>query len=254
VSVFLVDLDLVDDDPDNPRGEVGDVSDLKQSLLERGQEDPIHLVRKADGRYLLHEGHRRRKAFKELGWKKAMAVPRRFDSELERLLSQGTMHVHRKNFGPMAWARYCHRLFWQHKQTREDIARQLGVSQAWVRDHISFMTLLDWEQRALERGDMTRADALRRAADHRAERDGKPPAKAKKTASATAKTPRAGGEPHLNGQHQLAEQVAARCASRGVEHAARPKIGGVGCGQCWEDVIRADALTTARSDLALAAA
>jgi hypothetical protein len=39
--------------------------------------------------------------------------------------------------------------------------------------------------------------------------------------------------------------VKTRCASYSKEHTARMKIGGVGCGQCWEDTIRDDAIAAA---------
>jgi ParB/RepB/Spo0J family partition protein len=254
-GLFLVDLNLIDEDPRNPRGEVGDVSDLMQALRERGkQEDPMHLIPQGNGRFYVHEGHRRLKAMRAIGWTQGKAIERQFSSQLDALLSQGQMHAHRKNFDPMAWARYCHRLFFEHNLTREDIARLLGVGQGWVRDHIAFMHLEPWEQRALQNGEMTKAEASRRLADRRAMRDGRPPT-AKKTAVVPAQ--RTGDQapapaPHFSGQHPLAEQVAVRCASGGLQHAGQPKIGGVGCGLCWEDVIRADALTSARPTLVAA--
>lgn len=258
-GLVLVDLDLIDEDPDNPRGEVGDVSGLKQSIVSRGQEDPIHVIPKPGGRYFLLEGHRRVKALTELGRTQAKAIERHFRTPLDQLLAQGAMHAHRKDFGPMAWCRYLRRLFDQDL-TREQIARELGVSQAFVRDHLSFHHLLEWEQRSLERGEMTRKHALQILADRRAARTGKPaPApktnttKAQVTAPKRIAAPPAAAEPYLNSGHRLAEQVTNRCASSGSQHAASPKIGGVGCGRCWEDTIRADALAAPRPALATAA-
>jgi len=249
MALVLVDLDLIDEDPRNPRGEIfdDDVADLKQALLARGQEDPLHLIPQDNGRYFLHEGHRRIRAMREIGWKKGKAIARRFSDRRSQILSQGQMHAHRRNWGPMAWAEFCHRLFFEEKMTREDIARELGVSQAFVRDSIALTHLTDREKDSVRQGALSKKDALARLARRRAQRDGKPvPASAAKKTTAKKALP----EPHLNDGHQLAEQVAARCASGGLEHAARPRIGGVGCGACWEDVIRADAITATRPQLA----
>ena len=42
-------------------------------------------------------------------------------------------------------------------------------------------------------------------------------------------------KPYFGDQHPLARTVRAVCGHRGS-----PKVGGVGCGPCWENVIRAD--------------
>lgn len=245
-GLFLVELTLIDVDPENPRGEIDDVSDLKQSLQHNGQQDPIQVIVKGDGRYGLHEGHRRVQALTEIGETHAKAITRTFRSDLERRLSQGAMHAHRRDFDPMAWSRYLNRLFWDDKLTREQIAVQLGVSQGWVREHLSFVHLKPSEQADLQSGDMSRKEALSRLAARRAARDGRPDT----TTTTVPGQPRTNS--YFNGGHPLAEQVAIRCAAAGLTHAGSTKIGGMGCGRCWEDVIRADALTAARPALAAA--
>ncbi len=263
-SLVLVDLDMIDPDPDNPRGpDVGDVTDLKLSIARCGLQEALQLIPKAGGRWKIHEGHRRVKALRELGEQRAPAVPRHFRTDLEQILSQGTIHTHRSDWKPMAWARYVRRLWRDENLKTEQIALHLGRSTNWVKDRLALNHLHVHEQRALDAGEITLREALHRLATRRAARDGTaPPAplKAGNTGPAgpAGKVPaqrrRRVAEPHLNADHRLAEQVAARCASGGLEHAARPKIGGVGCGHCWEDVIRADALTTAPDQPVLAAA
>lgn len=232
-SRLYVDIDLIDVDPDNPRGaDVGDVCDLVASMRVRGQEDPIHLIPKPDGRFWLHEGHRRRKAMLELGYDRAWYVERHFDSDLARLLSQGTLHLHRVDFDPMAWARYLHRLYWNHRQNRQQLAHQLGRSTKWVRDTMSLVHLEKFEQDELSAGLMTKGEALWRLGNRRALRAGAPPPAPKTTRAR---------ERHFTSSHPLARDVKARCASYGEDHADRTKIGDVGCGACWEHAIRADA-------------
>jgi ParB/RepB/Spo0J family partition protein len=254
-GVILVELAVVADDPANPRGDVGDVTDLRLSIAQRGLQAPIEVIGAGDGRYMMFEGHRRRKALEELGMTHAPAIVKTFATERDRILAQGTIHAHRKDFNPMAWARYLHRLYWNHNMTRDEIAFQLGVSRAWVRDTLSFVHLDEAEQRGLESGFLSRREVLTRLAARRAERDGRPAPQPKTTTAPAVKIPAQrvpAPEPHLNSNHRLAEHVAARCASAGPEHAAAPKIGGVACGRCWEDGIRADATTTARPALVAA--
>jgi len=252
-GLLWVDFSLIDEDPANPRGDVGDVTDLKLSITRNGQQDPIQVIPQGNGRFFLHEGHRRRKAMEELGEQGARAIERRFTSEQQRVVSQGVLHLHRKTFDPMAWARYCRRLWDEFNMSREEIARELGMSQVWVRNHLSFMHLLSWEQRALERGDMTQTDALRRLASRRGAREGNPPAQQRQRRKAVVSAATISAElarpkrvdPHFNADHQLAHLVAEHCASRGVDHDSRPKLGDVGCGQCWEAVIRDDVIAAA---------
>jgi ParB/RepB/Spo0J family partition protein len=249
--VTPINLDLIDDDPRNPRGPVGDVTALKLSIAQDGQQNPIQVIPQGNGRYWLHEGHRRKKALTELGAKTAQAVECRYDTDLDRLVSQAVQHAHACDWDPMAWARYLYRLFSEHNLDRYQIAHRIAKSPNWVRDTLSFTHLTGEEQRQLAAGAMTRAEALRRLADRRAVRDGRP---APATRPAVPQQRSGGREPHLNNDHRLAGQVTARCAAAGPSHAARPRIGTVGCGACWEAVIAADAVTRAtRPALASAA-
>jgi ParB/RepB/Spo0J family partition protein len=248
-SVIYVTFDLIDDDPRNPRGEIDlvDVAALKESLEQDGIQDPIQLIAKGDGRYWLHEGHRRKLAAIEAGHQGAPALIRCFKTDLDRVVSQRVMHTHAIDWDPMAWARYLHRLYDEFNLTRWQIARRLAKSPNWVRDTVSFIYLKPGEQRELATGEMTRKEALRRLKNRRDLKTGRTPTSPPPVSGTPVipKQRKPTGEPNLNGEHRLAEQVAARCASGGIPHAARPKIGGVGCGFCWEQVIADDAIATA---------
>lgn len=239
----FLDITLIDVDPHNPRGAVGDVSDLKASIRVRGQEDPVQLIPKGGGRYWLHEGHRRRKALLELGQTQIWYIEREFDTDRDRLLSQGTLHLHRVDFDPIAWADYLHRLYWHHNMSRVDLAHHLGRSTRWVRDTMSLVHLDPQEKREVTAGILSKGEALYRLGNRRA--------KLTNTAPPAAPRQHAPAERHLTSRHPLARSVKARCVASGREHAARVKIGKVGCGQCWEHEIRADATAAARSGTSL---
>ncbi len=248
---LFVNLSLIDVDPDNPRGyfDASDVREMIVSLRAVGQQEPVQLIPQANGRFLLHEGARRLTAMRQLGWTEVWYIERHFASDRERWLSQGTMHIHRANFGEMAWARYLHRLYWQAQMNRQEIAFHLGRSQRWVRQTMSLVYLKDTEQQALTAGLLTKGEALLRLDTRRALKNGTPQPPAPTPAP---KVPRQ-REAHLTGRHPLGQDVKTRCASSGHGTLGRPMIGGVGCGECWEHTIRVDALAAAARP-ALAAA
>lgn len=240
------DISLIDVDPHNPRGTVGDVADLVASLRVRGQEDPVQLIPKPAGRFWLHEGHRRLKALRELGETQVWYIERQFTDDRDRLLSQGTLHLHRVNFDPIAWADYLHRLYWRHDMSRIDLAHHLGRSTDWVRDTMSLVHLDPQEKREVTAGILSKGEALYRLRNRRATASGyalpDPPKK------------HFPEEAHFTSRHPLAPIVKARCVASSEDHTGRRMIGGVGCGACWEQAIRDDAVTNAaRPTLAVAA-
>jgi ParB family chromosome partitioning protein len=239
-GLFLVNLAFCHDDPNNPRGDLGDVSSLAQSLAQDGQQQPLQLIPLGGGHYQIHEGHRRKAALLRLGEQAGKAIERRFHNDVDRVISQGVIHLHSEPWSPMAWARWLHRLSFEmpagQNLDRHQLAHRTGRSPAWVRDTLALFHLTPAEQDALEAGKLTRAEALLRLAGRRAARDG--------AAAPRTKTKTALAGTYFSKNHQLATQVAVRCASNGLDHVGRPKIGGVGCGECWENTIRDDALTT----------
>jgi ParB/RepB/Spo0J family partition protein len=250
-GLFLVDIDLIDIDPDNPRGaDLGDLTDLELTIAQDGLQNPVQLIQKPRGRWSLHEGHRRLEVHRRLGEKQIKAIKRTFRSELDRVISQGVLHAHAKDYAPTAWSRYLHRLCFEmppgQNLKREQIAHRIGRSPNWVRDTMSFTYhLTEREQRDLDAGKISRAEALHRIANRRAIRDGR-------TAPAP-RTTRAPAGSYFGTGHRLAKQVAHYCASQGIGHTGPRKIGGVGCGPCWEHVIGADARAAAAPPVLVAA-
>jgi ParB/RepB/Spo0J family partition protein len=245
VAQQFTDINLIDVDPQNPRGAVTDVAALVASIRVRGQEDPVQLIPKPDGRYWLHEGHRRLAALLELGRTQVWYIERHFASERDRILSQGTLHLHRVDFDPIAWAEYLHRLYWKHQMNRQDLAHHLGRSTNWVRETMALAHLEPQEKHAVTAGTLTKGEALWRLGSRRAELTGAAPPPPRK--------PAAPKDTHFTSRHPLARTVRDRCVASGEQHATRRKIGGVGCGHCWEHVIRDDATATLARPVMLAA-
>lgn len=237
-SLMTIPIEWVQPGP-NARGEdVGDVSDLVESLKATKQTTPIIVCQLDEHRFEVIEGHRRRKAILQAGLSHVDAVLRPRPNDQDRLIVQLTMHTHAKPFDPIAEARAVHELYWQHKLTRDQIARRLGRAPGWVRDRLALLNLTDEQQAAVASGTLPLRDAMGLVRTRRAIRDGKPVPQPS-TAAATTRRGRSQTDDHFTGGHPLAEAARRRCQAID-EHAQLARLGGVACGKCWEHAIRTD--------------
>lgn len=158
----------------NARGPLGDVTELAQSLLNLGQQEPILVTDTGNGDWQVLDGHRRLAAAHLAGLLHLDAVVRRDHGPARRLLQQLAMHAQRQAFDPIAEGRVCHTLMWEHNLSCEQIAAAAGKSTAWVRDRIALTYLRPDEQDAVAAGRMTLVQAKGIIAQRRAERDQRP--------------------------------------------------------------------------------
>lgn len=66
-QVRLIDASRIDPHPDNPRKQIGDVTDLANSIKANGLLSPLSVVPNGDGRFRVIAGHRRLAACKQAG-------------------------------------------------------------------------------------------------------------------------------------------------------------------------------------------
>lgn len=226
---------------DNPRGPLGDVSELAMSMAAVGQQDPVHVEKIGERRYRLIEGHRRRAAADLAGLPRMWAILRGRIGDCDRLTRQLAMHTHRRPFEPIAEARAIHRLMWEFGLDRDRIARMLGRGPMWVRDRVALLQLDEQQQAAVTRREMPIGTALGIVRQRRDDRDGRTrPAAARPATTRRARARAATAEAHFTKEHPLADAALQRCRDGGAEHLDRLHIGDVACGHCWENVIRAD--------------
>jgi ParB/RepB/Spo0J family partition protein len=200
-SLHRIPIDVIEPGP-NARGTVGDVAGLAANLRAVGQLMPILVEPLSDGRYQLLDGHRRHAAANLAGIEHLTAVVRRADSsDIRRTVRQLSIQAHAQPFDPMAEARALHTLMFERNMAREDIARLVGKSPAWVRDRISLVHLTPGEQRDVQAGRMSVSEALFRLANRRAMREGRTPTQQRRTTHRTtpktrpASTAAEGGRP-----------------------------------------------------------
>lgn len=210
--------------PANPREHLTDIPELAASIREAGLIQPI-VVRPADDGipgYVIVAGHRRHAAVMLLGWERVDVLVRgdmRSDDDLAAALIENGQ---RAGLDPIEEARALQLLKTRMGSSDLEVGKRIGFSQIKVSGRLALLALTPEEQDEIRRGEMTitHGTAKGRAASGRV---------------------RATGQTkgwHLDHAHPLAALVRARCKRLG--HSRGRTVGGQGCGDCWESVIRAD--------------
>jgi len=210
------------------------VSELADSIREHGVLQPLvvteHLTE--PDRWLILAGHRRAAAARLAGLTAVPCVIRHgLDEDLdEQLIVMLVENCQRKDLTAMERAELYGQL---HKRglTYRDIARRTGTVQGTVAYYLSLLELDADSRDRVRTGEVAVTQAIGAVREVRA-------------ASRKAGGQKANGRPvvvepaHLSKRHVLARRVKEACT-----HTQRPKVGDVGCGQCWEQAIRADERT-----------
>lgn len=148
----------------NARGELGDVAELAHSLRTLGQQQPVLVEPGEDGKWTVWDGNRRLKAARAAGMDWLLAIPRKTPlTETQRVLRQLGMHSTGKSFDPLAEARAIEHLMFADAgphMAREEIARALSKSPAWVKGRVDLLQLTAGEQDAVVQGNLSVSAAL----------------------------------------------------------------------------------------------
>ena len=224
-QLLEVDVTKVRADPDNPREHLTGIDELAASIVEVGLLQPIVVRRTAAGLFYVVAGHRRLAAVKLLKWTKVPVIVRadmRPDHVLAAMLIENGQ---RADLDPIEEARGLHRLKTQLECSEQDLANRVGRSLAYVNGRLLLLQLSAEEQHAIRQGRLgVTAGTNKARVDAGRVRNG-----------AVGRVP---GGLHLSSGHDLADRVRARCTR--LQHPRGKSVGGIGCGECWESVIRAD--------------
>lgn len=211
-------------DPDNPREKIldTDVEELADSIAEVGLLQPI-VARQTPRGLIVVAGHRRLAAIKLLGWSKAPVIVRadmRPDHVLAAMLIENGQ---RRDLDPIEEARGLKKLKELDNLTDIELAKKVGRSQQLVSSRLALLLLSPDDQDRVRTGQLglTQATNLGRLNGGKVRKRQKHRER----------------ENHFGSTHELARLVAARCKRLG--HTSKV-AGGMGCGECWESVIRAD--------------
>lgn len=218
--------------PNNVRKNVGDISELAASIRQNGLVQPIVVTELPNrkGQYLILAGHRRAKACERAGMKQVPCIVRHDVSHLaDHLTLMLVENCQRTNLGPVEKADAIRELM-DLGLTQAEVARQTGMHSSTVNSLILINELDEDSLEAVKAGDITvgaAQEAVRKERAASRERLGDP----------ARGRPVQVDPPHFRRSHPLARHVNDLC-----DHSTRPKVGEVGCGECWEEIIRTDAL------------
>lgn len=209
-------------DPDNPRADLGDVAELAESIRQSGLLQPI-VARRHGSALIVVAGHRRLAALQRLGVDATEVVvtgDMRPDDVLAAMLIENGQ---RRDLTPMEEARAFDRLKVTKGWSVEQVAARVGRSVPLVYDRLALLNLSTEQQALVDAGHMGVTQG----------------AQAGRARAGTARRNPATYLFHLGAEHPLAGRARARCLRVHNKRGVRV-VGNTACGDCWEQVIRAD--------------
>lgn len=237
-TVRRIPVSRISPNPDNPRGDVGDITEMAESIKAHGLLQEITVEAVDGGRYVLIAGERRLAAVKAAGHTTVDAYVRpgrsgRGQSIVLAMIENG----HRKDLTAVEKAEGFGRLRDECGWPVSRIAEETGFSPSTVSRFLALLELDDESRQRVKDGTVKVGDALDAVLDARAQARRSPaprpsgsPVKHRPAAKPVRLQPK-----WFTHDHPLAVAAELLC-----DHDDRPRVGGVACGQCWEEAIRAD--------------
>lgn len=211
-------------DPDNVRDQVGDVTELADSIRRMGMLQPIVARRRGD-QLVVVMGHRRRAAALQAGLESVPVIISaiRADDVLVAMFMENTQ---REDLDPIEEARALAKIKGREEISDLELSRRVGKSQSHVSGRLALLELSPERQAAIRNGTLSIGRGTQLGRHHSGKE--RPNAWGKSSAA------------HLSFDHPLAAAVETLCRQLGHSKMTAGRIGGIGCGSCWEACIRSD--------------
>jgi ParB/RepB/Spo0J family partition protein len=241
----MIPVDRLLPNPDNPRGDPGDLDELEMSIRTAGLKHPLLVVpaydkgKEEEDWYYIEDGERRWLAMRDWNTEiQCIILPLQSGENLHvRFLSTALITgIQRQTLNPIERAKAYGRLRNEFGLNQIQIGKMVGLSTSTITNSLALLELSEDTQRRVARGSIRVDEAMRVVRTQRA-----------KTRRQKGGTGRAGAvwEPDwFTSTHALATKAVALCNKR--DHNNRRRIGANksgfagACGQCWESLIRAD--------------
>ncbi len=156
----LIALDNLDPNPEQPRVEIGDLTDLTSSIREKGVLEPL-LVKpsKATGRWMIIAGERRWRASKAAGLSEVPCIEMDVD---DRVVAEIALveNMQRKDLTTWEEADGLAALCEKFGYTHEDVARKVGKSRTTVTEALSIANLPEKVREECRRADISAKSTL----------------------------------------------------------------------------------------------
>jgi ParB family transcriptional regulator, chromosome partitioning protein len=156
----MIAIDRLEPNPNQPRIEIGDLTDLIASVRERGVLEPL-LVRPSEvgGRFMIISGERRYRAAREAGLRELPCIEMDVD---DRAVAEIALieNLQRKDLTPFEEADGLLVLVERFGYTHEEIARKIGKSRTSVTESLTIASLPQDVRELCRRADITSKSLL----------------------------------------------------------------------------------------------
>lgn len=156
----MISIDRLEPNPQQPRIEIGDLTDLILSIREKGVLEPL-LVRPSEvgGRFMIISGERRFRAAREAGVRELPCIEMDVD---DRAVAEIALieNLQRKDLTPFEESDGFATLSERFGYTHEDIARKIGKSRSSVTESFSLSTMPLDVREECRRADITAKSVL----------------------------------------------------------------------------------------------
>jgi len=116
------------------------ITDLADSINDKGLLNPIIVRKLPNGTYDLVAGQRRFLAIKRLGWSTVSAIIRDFEDDTDAAVISLIENVHRADLNPIDKAR-AYQMIYEKYQNYNLVAKETGVSAQTIKKYISLLDL-----------------------------------------------------------------------------------------------------------------
>ena len=154
----IVAIDLLDPNPNQPRQQMGDLSELIASIAEKGIIEPL-VVRQQGGRYQIIAGERRYHASAQAGLREVPVVIRDVD-DIEVMELALVENLQRKDLTPFEEAEALLQLCETCNYTHEDLAQKLGKSRTGVTESLALAAMPEEVRNLCRLADITAKSTL----------------------------------------------------------------------------------------------
>jgi ParB family transcriptional regulator, chromosome partitioning protein len=154
----IIPIDKLDPNPDQPRTEIGDLTELTASIREKGVLEPL-LVKPTLGRWMIIAGERRWRAATAAGLTELPCIEMDVDDSAVAEIAL-IENMQRKDLTPWEEADGLRALCERFGYTHEDVARKVGKSRSTVTEALSIASMPDSIRQLCRSSDITSKSLL----------------------------------------------------------------------------------------------
>lgn len=155
----MIPIDRLDPNPDQPRTEIGDLTELTASIREKGVLEPLLVKPTMLGRWMIIAGERRWRSAASAGLKEVPCIEMDVDDSAVAEIAL-IENMQRKDLTPWEEADGLRALCERFGYTHEDVARKVGKSRSTVTEALSIASIPDSIREICRASDITSKSLL----------------------------------------------------------------------------------------------